>query len=83
MLCDGISHGIQLNEHPFVCYLYYLTQIGIAVSPLSNNKLFLQYKHNPFPNFFQIGLNVSLSTDDPLIMHMSNEPLVEEYAIAS
>jgi AMP deaminase len=53
----------------FFMYLYYLTQIGIAVSPLSNNALFLAISENPFPIFFRRGLNVSLSTDDPLIFH--------------
>ena len=28
-------------------------------------------------------MNVSLSTDDPLIIHMSKEPLLEEYAVAA
>jgi len=27
-------------------------------------------------------LNVTLSTDDPLLLHMSLEPLLEEYSIA-
>jgi AMP deaminase len=43
-------------------YLYYLCQIGIAVSPLSNNSLFLDYTKNPFPDFYAVGMNVSLST---------------------
>lgn len=30
-----------------------------------------------------MGLNLSLSTDDPLILHMTNEPLIEEYTIAA
>ncbi len=34
------------------------------------------------PKFLARGLNVSLSTDDPLIFHMTNEPLIEEYSIA-
>jgi AMP deaminase len=46
-------------------------------------RLFLLYKENPFPDFFARGLNVSLSTDDPLILHITKEPLLEEYAIAS
>jgi hypothetical protein len=29
-------------------YLFYLKRIGIAVSPLSNNLLFLDYNRNPF-----------------------------------
>jgi AMP deaminase len=28
-------------------------------------------------------MNVSLSTDDPLILHMTRDPLYEEYACAS
>lgn len=58
-------------------------QIGLAMSPLSNNSLFLDYHRNPFPIFFQRGLNVSLSTDDPLQIHLTKEPLVEEYSVAA
>jgi hypothetical protein len=43
-------------------FRYYLCQIGIAMSPLSNNSLFLNYSRNPFPQFFARGLFVSLST---------------------
>jgi AMP deaminase len=52
-------------------YLFYLKQIGIAMSPLSNNALFLTYERNPLPDFFKAGLNVSLSTDDPLQFHFT------------
>ncbi|CAF1552634.1 unnamed protein product, partial [Rotaria sordida] len=52
-------------------YLYYLSQIGIAMSPLSNNSLFLGYNQNPFLEYFQRGLCVSLSTDDPLQFHFT------------
>jgi len=41
-------------------------QIGLCMSPLSNNSLFLDYHRNPFPTFFARGLSLSLSTDDPL-----------------
>lgn len=61
--------------------IYY--QIGLAMSPLSNNSLFLDYHKNPLPMFFLRGLNVSLSTDDPLQIHLTKEPLVEEYSIAA
>jgi AMP deaminase len=33
--------------------------------------------------FFSRGLNVCLSTDDPLQIHLTKEPLVEEYSIAA
>jgi hypothetical protein len=73
-LCSGL---VNVN------LLHYLLQIGLAMSPLSNNSLFLDYHRNPFPMFFQRGLNVSLSTDDPLQIHLTKEPLVEEYSIAA
>lgn len=53
------------------------------MSPLSNNSLFLDYHRNPLPMFFQRGLNISLSTDDPLQIHLTKEPLVEEYSVAA
>ncbi|XP_058194281.1 AMP deaminase-like isoform X2 [Rhododendron vialii] len=83
LLCHNISHGIILRKSPVLQYLYYLAQIGLAMSPLSNNSLFLDYHRNPFPMFFQRGLNVSLSTDDPLQIHLTKEPLVEEYSVAA
>jgi adenosine deaminase len=52
-------------------------QIGLSVSPLSNNFLFRKLNQNPFPNFFKRGLNVTLSTDDPLLFHMSDDALLE------
>ncbi|KAF9591337.1 hypothetical protein IFM89_003960 [Coptis chinensis] len=79
----NIAHGINLRKSPVLQYLYYLAQIGLAMSPLSNNSLFLDYHRNPFPIFFLRGLNVSLSTDDPLQIHLTKEPLVEEYSIAA
>ncbi|CAO3564464.1 unnamed protein product [Mortierella alpina] len=79
----GISHGILLRKVPALQYLFYLTQMGIAMSPLSNNALFLDYERNPFPVFFHRGLNVSLSTDDPLQFHFTKEPLIEEYSVAA
>lgn len=58
-------------------------QIGIAMSPLSNNSLFLNYHRNPLPEYMARGLLVSLSTDDPLQFHFTKEPLMEEYSIAT
>ncbi|EDO18899.1 hypothetical protein Kpol_1023p68 [Vanderwaltozyma polyspora DSM 70294] len=83
MLAQSISHGILLRKVPFVQYLYYLDQVGIAMSPLSNNALFLTYDKNPFPHYFKRGLNVSLSTDDPLQFSYTREPLIEEYSVAA
>ncbi|XP_013883453.1 AMP deaminase 2 [Austrofundulus limnaeus] len=83
MLSENISHGLLLRKAPVLQYLYYLAQVGIAMSPLSNNSLFLSYHRNPLPEYLSRGLMISLSTDDPLQFHFTKEPLMEEYSIAA
>lgn len=83
LLSENISHGLLLRKVPVMQYLYYLAQIGIAMSPLSNNSLFLNYHRNPLNEYLNRGLVVSLSTDDPLQFHFTKEPLMEEYSIAA
>ncbi|KAL5347568.1 AMP deaminase [Pseudogymnoascus australis] len=83
LTCHSISHGLLLRKVPFLQYIYYLEQIGVAMSPLSNNALFLAYERNPFLSYFKRGLNVSLSTDDPLQFAFTKEPLIEEYSVAA
>ncbi|CAG9534475.1 unnamed protein product [Cercopithifilaria johnstoni] len=80
---ESIAHGLLLRKVPVLQYLFYLSQIGIAMSPLSNNSLFISYHRNPLPDFHMKGLNVSLSTDDPLQFHFTKEALMEEYSIAA
>jgi AMP deaminase len=57
LVAQGINHGLVMNQHPTVQYLYYLCQIGMSMSPLSNNALFIEYDKNPFPRFFNRGLS--------------------------
>ncbi|XP_013880830.1 AMP deaminase 3b [Austrofundulus limnaeus] len=83
LTADNISHGLNLKKSPVLQYLYYLGQVPIAMSPLSNNSLFLQYSKNPLQEFLHKGLCVSLSTDDPMQFHYTKEALMEEYAIAA
>lgn len=83
LCCHSISHGLLLRKVPFLQYIFYLEQIGVAMSPLSNNALFLAYERNPFLSYFRRGLNVSLSTDDPLQFAFTKEPLIEEYSVAA
>jgi len=83
MLADNIVHGINLRRSSALQYLYFLTQIGITCSVVGENSLYIQYEKNPFPQLFRRGLNVTLSTDNPLSLHYTNEPLSEEYAIAA
>ena len=49
MMCESISHGLLLRKAPVIQYLYYLCQMGIAMSPLSNNSLFLEYTRSDIP----------------------------------
>mmetsp|Transcript_32368 Transcript_32368/g.56366 ORF Transcript_32368/g.56366 Transcript_32368/m.56366 type:complete len:683 (-) Transcript_32368:444-2492(-) len=77
MLCPSINHGINLDKQVSLQYLYYLDQVGLSISPLSNNFLFRKMHQNPFPKLFKRGLNVTLSTDDPLLFHMSDDALLE------
>eukprot|EP01062_Namystynia_karyoxenos_P037362 TRINITY_DN271_c0_g1_i2.p1 TRINITY_DN271_c0_g1~~TRINITY_DN271_c0_g1_i2.p1 ORF type:complete len:1622 (+),score=573.31 TRINITY_DN271_c0_g1_i2:82-4866(+) len=83
LLADGINHGINLRKSMTLQYLYYLTQLPVSCSPLSNNALFLPLQKNPFPQLFNAGLNITLSTDDPLQFHLTQESLIEEYSIAA
>lgn len=83
LLANSINHGVTLARNPVLEYLYYLQQIGVAMSPLSNTSGACAYLENPFPHFFHRGLNVSLATNQPLFFHFTNEPLIEEYSIAA
>ena len=82
MLSESIAHGINLHQQVSLQYLYYLDQVGLSIAPLSNNFLFRKISSSPFVKFFRRGLNVTLSTDDPLLFHMSDDPLLEEYSVA-
>lgn len=64
-----IHVSLLSSQSPVLQYLYYLAQVPIAMSPLSNNSLFLEYSKNPLREFLQKGLCVSLSTDDPMQFH--------------
>ncbi|RYQ95187.1 hypothetical protein Ahy_B08g090246 [Arachis hypogaea] len=74
---------VEAKLRVFSLKIQFGTQVGLAMSPLSNNSLFLDYSRNRLPMFFQRGLSVSLSTDDPLQIHLTKEPLLEEYSIAT
>lgn len=81
LTAQSISHGIQLRKSLPLQFLYYICKIGMAMSPLSNNSLFLALENHPFYEFFQKGLNISVSTDDPLQFHFTKDPLMEEYSV--
>lgn len=67
LVANQINHGILLRKNSSLCYLYYLSQIGIAMSPLSNNKLFLDYNKVGVVVVFVVGTflcSISLTTSN-------------------
>uniref|UniRef100_A0A8D0G2H3 AMP deaminase n=1 Tax=Strix occidentalis caurina TaxID=311401 RepID=A0A8D0G2H3_STROC len=82
LTADNISHGLLLKKSPVLQYLYYLAQIPIAMSPLSNNSLFLEYSKNPLREFLHKGLHVSLSTDDPMQFHYTKVRITKTLVFA-
>ena len=69
VLPERYLFSFMFPQSPVLQYLYYLAQVPIAMSPLSNNSLFLEYSKNPLREFLHKGLCVSLSTDDPMQFH--------------
>lgn len=53
------------------------------MSPVSENALVMKLASSPFFNYFRQGLCVALATDTPRVLHLTSEPLLEEFAIAS
>lgn len=72
---------VYLFAHNVGSLLY--LKVGICMSPLSNNHLFLDYRRSPLEQYLRRGLSISLSTDDPLQFHFTKEALMEEYSIAA
>lgn len=82
LFSQSITHGLNLANNSVLEYLYYLEQIPISMAPLGEDSIYCRYSNNPFKRFFDCGLKVSLSSDNPLQIHMTDEPLIEEYATA-
>ena len=70
-------------EKPLISYLYCFNHIPISISPLGESAVHVSLQSHPFPVFFRCGLNITLTTDNPLHIHTTQEPLTEEYSIAS
>jgi AMP deaminase len=75
LLADSINHGNNTIHNCVLTYLYYLSQVGMALCPISNDSLFVKFKDSPVNRFFKIGIRLSLNTDDPLQFHSSDHPI--------
>merc|ERR1711899_89443 len=59
MMSESISHGLLLRKVPVLQYLYYLCQIGIAMSPLStDDPLQFHFTKEPLMEEYSIAAQV-------------------------
>ena len=70
---------LKKNKNNVLLFLYCKTKFGCAMSPISNNYLSRNFKYSHINLLFDCGLKMSLTTDDPLMFHYSENPLLEEY----
>ena len=75
-----LANRIELH-----CFLFLLGRRGWEKISLRSTKPShnIPLLRSPLPDYLARGLNVSLSTDDPLQFHFTKEPLMEEYSIAA
>lgn len=78
---ERIGHGIRSLEDPEVVELLRQRRIPLEVCPTSNvqTSTVASYAEHPLPQFLELGLVVTLNTDDPSI---SGIDLAHEYRVA-
>lgn len=69
---------LEKNKNNTLLYLYCRDKLGCAISPISNNYLTRGYKCLHLDLLFNLGLNMSIGTDDPLMFHLTEDPLLED-----
>jgi len=75
-----IGHGVHAINDPKTINLLLKKEITLEICPTSNiqTKAYLTYKEHPFKDFIDLGVNVTLNTDN---MTVSNTTLNKEYSI--
>lgn len=59
-------------------FIVLILQIGLSICPKSNDALFLPIANNPVKKFLDVGMNVAISTDGPMLSHLNTaDPLLE------
>jgi AMP deaminase len=79
---DNDNIVLKNNNNIVMLYLYIKDQIGCALAPISNNYLCRKYSCLHLDLLFKLGLRMSLCTDDPLMFHLSDDPVLEEFSMA-
>jgi len=84
LLADCVYDGVCISHSNVLQYVYFLSRVGIVLNPLlSNLTALVHYTKHPIMTFFRRGLTCSISTGKTLQLHITNDPLTEEYAIAA
>lgn len=78
---DNNLEILKKNKNNVLLYLYCKDKVGCALSPISNSYLSRNYRCLHLDLLFNVGLNMSINTDDPLMFHLTNDPLMEEYTM--
>jgi adenosine deaminase len=80
LLADRIDHGVRAIEDPAVVGLLIDRQIPIGVCPSSNIllRVYPSLDQHPVERLRQLGVRVSINTDDPELLQTSLE---REYAL--
>ena len=75
---DRIGHGVRAIEDPSLLALLKEKQIPLEVNPTSNECLHIypRFADHPFPKLDQLGLIVTINSDDPPLF---NTNLLREY----
>jgi adenosine deaminase len=76
---DRIGHGTRAYEDEYLLEYLNEKQLHIEMCPLSNlrTKVVHAIEDHPVKKYFDMGLNISVNTDDP---KMFNNTLYEEYS---
>lgn len=79
---DRIGHGVRAVEDPVLLKVLQERQIPLEVNPTSNICLhvFPSLEEHPFPLLDQMGLFLTVNSDDPALFNTS---LLQEYQILS
>ncbi|CAE8636058.1 unnamed protein product [Polarella glacialis] len=80
----SVSKCAALPSHAPLQYLFFLDQVGAAVSLCSQRSLggVRDAGHRAFDKLFRAGLRVALCTEDPSVSHRGDHPLCQEYGLA-
>ena len=78
---ERIGHGVRSIADSDVVRMVRNSQVTLEMCPTSNYQTGIMYlmRHHPLPDFYRLGIKVTINTDDPSI---SDTTLSDEYFLA-